>query len=123
MKSRSPPSNIEAEQEFPMTTTLEQGQLCLKITLVHTDGTRLHPVAIKNSKTGRISFNLAKPGTDSHHRDAAVEVVDQADVVRAIVDQRMKARCQAVNGDHKGQFSPDGRNIVRVEQTALRANP
>jgi hypothetical protein len=98
-----------------MTMTLEQGQLCLKITLVHIDGTRLHPVAIKNRKTGRIAFNLAKPGTDSHHRTAALEVVQEDEVVRAIIDQRMKARCQAVNGDHKGQFGPDGRNIARIE--------
>jgi hypothetical protein len=98
-----------------MTTTLEQGQLCLGITLIHTDGTRLHPVAIKNRQTGRIAFNLARPGADSHHREAAIEMVDPDAVVRAIVDQRVKVRCQAVNGDHKGQFSPHGRNISRVE--------
>lgn len=100
-----------------MASTLEQGQLCLGITLIHVDGTRLHPVAIRNRATGRIAFNLAKSGRDSHHRDAAIEMDDPDRVVQAINDQRMKARCQAVNGDHKGQFSPDGRNIVRVELT------
>jgi hypothetical protein len=98
-----------------MTPTLEQSQLCTGITFFHTDDTRLHPVAIRNRKTGRIAYNLARPGNDSHHREAAVEVVDPDAVARTIVDQRMKARCQAVNGDHKGQFSPDGRNIVRIE--------
>ena len=107
----------QPEVESYMASTLEQGQLCLGITLIHVDGTRLHPVAIRNRATGRIAFNLAKSGRDSHHRDAAIEMDDPDRVVQAINDQRMKARCQAVNGDHKGQFSPDGRNIVRVELT------
>lgn len=96
--------------------SLQPGQLCMKIAFIHADGSRLHPVAIRNRATGRVAFNLARPGTASHHRDAAVEVEDESEVVRQILFNGMKARCQGLNGEHKGQFSPAGRNVVRVEQ-------
>jgi hypothetical protein len=105
----------------PMTPTLEPGELCLSIALIHTDGTRLHPVAIKSRRTGRIAFNLAKSGTDSHHRAATIEMVDLAEVVNAIVVQRMKARCQAGDGKHRAQYSPDGRSIARLEHATIGA--
>ena len=97
-------------------TPLEPGHLCMKIAFIHTDGSRLYPVAIRNRATGRVAFNLARPGTASHHREAAIEVEDEGEVVRQILLNGMKVRCQGVNGDHKGQFSPTGRNVVRVEQ-------
>lgn len=98
--------------------SLEPGQLCMKIAFIHADGTRVYPVAIRNRATGRVAFNLARPGTNSHHREAAIEIVDEAEVVRQVLLNGMKARCQGLNGEHKGQFSPSGRNIVRVEQLA-----
>lgn len=98
--------------------SLQPGQLCMKIAFIHEDGTRLYPVAIQNRATGRVAFNLARPGTGSHHREAAVEVEDESEVVRQILFNGMKTRCQGLNGEHKGQFSPTGRKVVRVEQLA-----
>jgi len=101
-----------------MTPTLEQGQLCRRVRLIHKDGTVVYPVAIRNQRTRWIAYILAKPGTDSHHRAAAIEVVDEDDVVRGIVDQRLKARCRAEDGSHDALYGPDARNILRVERAS-----
>ena len=96
---------------------LSVGQLCLKIALFHSDGSRLHPVAIKNRQTGRRAWNMARPGTAKNLRSAAIETDDEELLISQILNNRWSVRCQTVDGSHKGLFSPDGKSIVRAERT------
>jgi hypothetical protein len=106
-----------------MTSTLEQGHLCRGVRLIHKDGTVVYPVAIQNRKTRQVAYILAKPGTNSHHRDAAIEVFNEEEVARGIVDQRLKARCRAEDGSHDALYGPDARNVVRVERVTTGLHP
>ena len=106
-----------------MSAILEQGQLCDAGRLTHVDGSALYPVAIRNRQTSRIAYIVARPGTGNNQREAAIEIVDAEELIRAVLGQRMSVRCQTVDGSHKGLFSPDGRNVSRAERIDLGAAP
>lgn len=79
------------------------------------NGTELFPVQMKRRDTGVVAFRISRGGTAGNTL-AAGEEVDEATMIRKVLDLGYAVRCAAPDGKTKGLYKPGQRAVREVRK-------
>lgn len=82
--------------------------------LVHESGDKLYPVRIKNRDTGKIAFRVSKGGAGGNRKDAGIEVEDEYQMKKYVLEQGYAVRASTVDKSRYGLFKIGQRSILRA---------
>lgn len=83
-------------------------------------GEELFPVRMKNRQTGQVSFRVSKGGTGGNTKESGIEVEDENEMVRYVLELGYGVRAATLDNKKYGLYKPDGRSVAQVRVTNLR---
>lgn len=83
--------------------------------LIHSTGTRLYPVRMRNRDTGRTAFRLSKGGNTLAE---SVEIEDEANAFEMVNSGQWAIRAASLDSKVQGLYKVGLRSVLRVERLA-----
>lgn len=77
-------------------------------------GEVLFPIRMKNRDTGRLAFRVSPGGARGNTKAAALEVEDEAEMQRYVLECGYSVRAATLNKATTGLYKADGRSVVEV---------
>ena len=97
---------------------MAKGEYDTRFWFEHKSGQRLYPYKLKNQKSGRIAFRVAKPGTGANRNVNQLELDDVEDVFRHVFGLGYSVRMRGEDPKFNGLYSKDGHSIVRTSESS-----
>lgn len=82
--------------------------------LLHQSGDKLYPVKMKNRDTGKVSFRVSKGGTGGNTKESGMEVEDEYQMKKYVLEQGYAVRASTKNKSRNGLFKTGQRSIIRA---------
>jgi hypothetical protein len=92
---------------------------CTALKFVHKSGDVLYPSEKLDSRTGRVCWTVARPGTGNNTKNQEIPVFDEATLIEYVVKMRYSVRCRSTDGKRTGLYNPDGHSVI-LEYTATK---
>lgn len=77
-------------------------------------GEELFPVRMKNRQTGLVAFRVSKGGTGGNTKESGIEVEDENEMVRYVLELGYGVRASTLDKKKSGLYKPDGRSVAQV---------
>jgi len=81
------------------------------------NGIEVFPVQIKNRDTGVIAFRVSRGGAGGNTKEAGEEV-DEAVMIRKVLELGYAVRCSSLDGNTKGLYVQGERSVREVRRGA-----
>lgn len=93
----------------------EQDRFSRAFSFILNTGKELFPVQIKRRDTGVVAYRISQGGTAGNTLEAGEEV-DEATMIRKVLDLGYAVRCASLDGKTKGLYKPGQRSVREVRQ-------
>lgn len=85
-----------------------------RFSFVLKNGKELFPVRMKNRQTGLIAFRVSKGGTGGNTKENGLEVWDENEMVRYVLELGFSVRASTLDKKISGLYRPEGRTVAQV---------
>lgn len=92
-----------------------QERLSKKFSFILYDGTEIFPVQMKRRDTGIIAFRVSLGGTGGNTLTAGEEV-DEATMMRKVLEEGYAVRCRSLDGRTKGLYKYGHRSVGEIRK-------
>ena len=96
---------------------IEQERLSTKFSFILNNGTEVFPTQMKRRDTGTIAFRIS-PGGTGGNTIAAGEEVDEATMVRKVLEEGYAVRCKSRDGSKTGLYKHGHRSVREIRKNA-----
>ncbi len=84
------------------------------LSFVLNNGTELFPVRVKNRQTGKVAFRVSEGGTNGNTKANGLEVEDEMEMVRYVLDLGYSVRASSLDSNTNGLYKARGRAVAEV---------
>lgn len=94
-----------------------QERISQALSFILNNGSEVFPVQMKRRDTGAIAYRISRGGAGGNTLES-VQEVDEATMIRKVLDLGCAVRCTSHDGATKGLYKPGQRSVREVRRKA-----